>query len=867
MKRFYLFIISFFLLAGVGLTIKQPSYASCVDYGKKCGGIGFCDTCDSSKKYCIEGQCKAEQSAVGGKCGEVADCQSGLICNNHLCQPLAECKTWNNDSATCNTSGTKCFYHVGGKSGTNSCITNTGSNYGDSCAAKGNCTAPDETCWHNSYCSVTDDGPINPPLPEKVTLTVNYSVISDENFSTTARFSTDGQKAIGLDVHTIKISYTAQHTVKKGDPLFFGIDVPARFESSLFGCNAGPISNDGCGWDPMTSNATLNLSFYFKKRQPKDATIACGNITCPANGYVCLESYQGSGQPQCFSTGSGGIDSYCKGLDGLPKDIACNSGKCDKTTFKCDGSVAPPNTNPPTTDRKSDPNRNSCELDQNINTTFKCLSSCPTSSFPTYTTNTTSSTDGFHWCGSTGGQCCQDPVKYKANYPGKSRIDTSQPAVTCTAPDHQCETEANRPAGYSYVDNEANRAALDAACGGGNSYCWTRIGSSSTTPGAGTPSSGGANTTPGAGGSTATPASRAPATRPCQYHGEYKQFVNSYCGGMDWLASNVAANRYCTLQYTDKYICNDDTIDDFPVPVSLQPGGKSACSQSPWCTLGQPTPKPTDNPNCATYGNTCGTSISCCSNLNLTCATTTGGGTNKICQYINGVAFTPTPGASPNCAPGGFGGGIGCHCRSGGNCTAGGCYASATGNLNNNDTWFCSNGPGTWCESSQTSVPNSAACGSTTPYVSPTPTPLNPIYKTECPSNPPDQYTCRPVNSCPAEYQPNAGGKGNQICSEYTSGASPICCVRTTTGGGAGAPTVNPAATTAPGLPTATPTQPVTAKNPVTPYTKESCTYTAGSSNYIKGTYCDGSAWYEVYCGADGNTIKMPSAIGGSSSC
>lgn len=397
--------------------------------------------------------------------------------------------------------------------------------------------------------------------------------------------------------------------------------------------------------------------------------------------------------------------------------------------------------------------------------------------------------------------------------------------------------------------------------------------SSSTAP---PPSSNGGNTSSPAPSTSTTPAG--PETAPCQNHGGVSTSSNSYQGALcDHQAfdpTKAASGAFCNATYYDRYLCQDGTTDDFAVPVSDQNyNGKSTCAQAPWCPSGAGgsspvSPTPTDAPNCQTQGLTCGGVITCCSSLNLVCqvsATKTSLGTTvSQCQYGPGGAPTPTPGASTNCDQSNFGRwGSGCECPQGGGCGAGlGCYPEAHSGTISTGPFYCAPTGYRWCSASETYTSTPLTCsGSSAPTTTPSPTPKNLSYQADCPNVNVDGTTnaCISGNSCPAGYVQNGGigsTKGNQICTEYTGQTSVCCTKQTSTATGGTTPVVtNAPVTTAPVSTAPAPSKSL--KGPLIPFSSQPCTYTAGTSNYVKGTYCDtNNDYYDVYCGSNNMTTK-----------
>lgn len=452
----------------------------------------------------------------------------------------------------------------------------------------------------------------------------------------------------------------------------------------------------------------------------------------------------------------------------------------------------------------------------------------------------------------------------------KTSSSTPPPATTTPGPSGgggsgTCETEDNRPLGAAVPladktfhcksvcatgteEDKTGQGALYACSGTSrcckdkakySQYYGSSIGGSSTTPapGGGTTSPGGGTSTPGGG----TPG---PASGPCAgVKGGVLSYVNgtctrSSCTGASCLpeefnAATAATRVYCGGTYKDKYICQNIDPATSQRYVDYVPSGGNTCSSPPWCpatggTGGTTTPSPAaPDANCTAYqGQTChpndySNKIYCCEpNKNLECTNPNSQFPNSYtCQYKGGVAFTPTPGASSNCVPGGYGGGIGCKCISGGGCTAGGCYPSAEStNSSDSSHWYCSQGVGTWCERSQTTVPNAAACGTATTYTSPSPSPTASVpgaYQADCPyynaSGGLTNNECQDGTQCLPGYTHApigpGGTNGDRVCSE-TNNRPNVCCTKTT-GGTTTTPAPGGTTTTpAPGGGTTAPTNP-----------------------------------------------------------
>ncbi len=376
-------------------------------------------------------------------------------------------------------------------------------------------------------------------------------------------------------------------------------------------------------------------------------------------------------------------------------------------------------------------------------------------------------------------------------------------------------------------------------------------------------SSGG--TTPGAttpGTTTNTPVPNRPEAFPCEFHKGQKTYLGAYCGSADGKTheqfdpTKAASKAFCSMTYIDAYKCIDDTDVYFPIP------GNTTCASAPWC----PGPKTTPGPDagCKAYqAQPCtlkdgkpdySNSLSCCApNQNLECVDRAKTG-NPQCQYINDTPFTPTPGSpsTEDCATqiANRRGSMGCACPDGGGCGTGlGCYAEAGGSMSDNKTWKCSTGPGKWCEKSKTEVENAAACGTATPYKTPTPTPKDLSYQADCPNTNPDSSpnACVLGTSCPTGYEQHAstgtpgGTNGNKACTEFEGGQPSICCTKK-------AGSTGPVATSAP---TPTPTPLSSSSKPTGPNIPFSSVGTcpAGLEGYWKGTYCDtDKSYYDVYC-------------------
>lgn len=398
---------------------------------------------------------------------------------------------------------------------------------------------------------------------------------------------------------------------------------------------------------------------------------------------------------------------------------------------------------------------------------------------------------------------------------------------------------------------------------GSNYVCCVKK-SLGTQSGGTTPAPGGGTTSPG--GTTTTPNPGRPEAFACEFHHGQASYIGAFCGSADGKTHNsfdqtkAQARTFCPMTYIDAYKCVDGTDDYFPI------SGNSTCAQPPWCPSTVVTSTPGPDKNCTAYqGQTCHAndytnSIYCCeSNKNLECVKS-GTSINYTCQYKGGVAFTPTPGASGNCVPGGYGGGIGCKCITGGGCTAGGCYPSAEStNTSDSSHWFCSSGLRTWCEKSQTTVPNASACGTATPYSTPTPTLPDISYQADCPNVNPggSQNACILGGSCPAGYEQHSstgtpgGTNGNRVCTEFEGGITAMCCTRV-----AGSP--GPVVTSAP---TPTPTPLPATYHPTGPWIPLSSVGAcpAGLVGYWKGTYCDtDGTYYDVYCDATGTPWRNP---------
>ncbi len=387
------------------------------------------------------------------------------------------------------------------------------------------------------------------------------------------------------------------------------------------------------------------------------------------------------------------------------------------------------------------------------------------------------------------------------------------PKVSC---DGKCgstrpASDATCPGGYSYNDNDPLNSKKDAACGGGNSYCWT-CNSSGSNPGGGSPAPSPTPYIPGAtaevcanqggvasymqplcNGEPFDASKVATAVKDRQYADRYR-CANADASGKDYFDKNISfssadnpCNKFpwygpnslatpvckidCKAQYGNNYSCS---YDYGSANTRCCPDGKRYCSRAGTCV--------SDTQGClgllAGIGQTCGTDAQCEDFASGARCRPFGSSGINTCQWVNASGTpipspTPTPGAAASCVVGMMGTGCRCDITGGGCLTSHNCEPSYDGNSKS----YCVPFPATqrWCERSKTLVSSQAACTGATPYTTPTP-----FYSFDCPGD--GNHICAATStSCPAPYSYKNSSTADMACSDYNP-STPFCCKKTATG-------------------------------------------------------------------------------------
>ncbi len=588
----------------------------------------------------------------------------------------------------------------------------------------------------------------------------------------------------------------------------------------------------------------------------------------------------------------------------------CISGICDSNTDRCQARLNPPKEGPEPPKQQEGPEKPKEGPEKPKEGPEKpkegpIINAC--TEYRTKSSNTILYGECRTSCGSNkelaqySSACAKDSLALGSKCCEMKVLSDPEPNIPRISCDGKCSesrpsTDSTCPNGYTYNDIDPQRIAKDSTCGGGSNYCWTCASASKQSFPMG------------------------PDEGPCSKEkGGVKSYVNSFCDKKPYSLADAEAGVFCKAVYSDKYICNNTDSTGKNIEDYYEAPGVTACASSPWCpsnagavcksangttqdcralfgsnysctndfTNGMSTQTthccpdnkrwcPTasscvsESQGCggllANIGGVCGDTSQCADKaLGAQCLKLQNTAFNT-CQWPGGVGPTSTPGAPSNesCAQSLAAGRapIGCPCPAGGGCVNNGCYHAAGGNIVTGP-FYCSNGPGTWCEQSKTSVANANACLGASPFVPPSPTPKDLGYQADCPTNNPVSglpNTCSDpgLNKCPDGFTQNTtlarpgGTNGNQVCESVKGTGSRCCTTSTSVAATTTAPTLAPSTSSAPTNAPATPAK------TVIPYVEEACDYNADPSHYVKGTYCDGSAKYDVYCGTNNRTYKSP---------
>lgn len=428
----------------------------------------------------------------------------------------------------------------------------------------------------------------------------------------------------------------------------------------------------------------------------------------------------------------------------------------------------------------TDPNRNSCELDDNADSAFKCMSTCAAP----YATSTNNA--GYYSCGSKGGNCCKNLEIYKNRklQGGGPGVNPSPGGGTTPGAEGGPSPSSGICAGKGGPDT--NFSKPDGFWG---STCDGKF-IQDTDP------------------KTAKPGRQYADRYKCANPGtvDDRQSSSKACDSYPWIDNSPAepictagkggAKVDCSKAYGPGYVCTYDYN-------SSGINGDTRCT--PYGTRYCPVSRGPVGPAQGCPGLQSGIGQTC--GVDKQCEDYAAGARcdlkSKTCQWPDGTPPTPTAGPAGNCGTPGFKG-TGCECLS--SPTSCGCRTTHNpeASWDNPSKYFCVPFPATqkWCTASQTLTSTLAACTGATPYASPTPA----VSTAFCPSD--GNHLCALPRQCVIGYKESTNPAANAACDDWDGGEtnSSVCLVRSY---GATCPGSSPAPTTVvsstPAVPTVNP--------------------------------------------------------------
>jgi hypothetical protein len=822
------FVITLFALSATNLNTLSPyqtsassldNYTCHMDFnqlGDMCVNIlDYCIVCPQDYPYCIENKCYNIPSSAGGICGEDQDCLSGLHCNNHVCQPTADCSSFDTPTA-CNATGTKCFWRVLGKGQSGSCVINNGNNAGTWCN-NGNCLAG-LTCFYNSYCSITDDGPVSTvptvtstPTPIPPTSCYDCTV---QGKTCTATSSLDNTSyCVGIN----SLPNTALCNYPNGQP---NNDACASgycgLSNGTYKCADAPVGSpvptatgtpgESGGQTGSNGGGDVNEPVYI----------------APTNGF-CADQNRGMSDPQKQKMANTSCDINNATYFDTNDYCRVTFGGNQEYFYQCNSSSA--STSPTPT---AGPEQQACQFHNGVKSYGGGF--CGTD--PKNVHNFDAS------IAATGAFCKMTYYdQYTCNDGTVENFPTPNGSSLCTQ-DPWC------PAGAGQLSNACSQIIISSIHpGGGETLSSDAVSKCNSTPGCFAYTGNGQTVPPscvsGQKGASCVPDSSPDSTfcmtgESCQ-KGTINNLADAYCstdnssggnsgnsGGtttpsgdcssvtfLPLTNSNSAANAAAVTQCTSLgCFANIGKNGWTCLPNSMKgPAcGSGNCQTNAICV---PSTTPGTGNYCAgpqELGQNCGDKYAnqldnpnCDASQNLLCDEPSTNGTTSgsyTCRYGGGGAPTATPGVSA------FKGGLGTTCPSGGGCgydngTPLGCYPAVGGSLNDSTSWYCSTGPQTWCTTSNTSVSSPSQCKASSgtgsnpaPVSTVTPTPGNLAYQADCPNvNTSGPQTgrsnvCTFSTICPTGYERHSsvgmpgGTDGTKVCTEFEGGQAAICCTK-----------------------------------------------------------------------------------------
>jgi len=707
------------------------------------------DQCEVSAPFCIEDVCRTTQAGVDGACDEDNDCATGsysggLQCVNRICQLKVSCgDTSLNSSAACNNSGTKCFWYAGwyGNNESPKCVSQDDTRWGEACNdthAGAGCYT-DQTCDHNSGTCyykdqtpppVSTQAPTLPPSGES-TLKICYfstdcsggevcgtkdasgrkhcilpnslpngaaCIMSDACKSSSCTGAVPDSK-ICVDAKSLGLGESCSNDQACRQGLCIGYSETLRTRTCEF-----PKSKkvgESCYYDNVCGDGLICPGYICGKDSPTNTTPLKDGERCEAlkpeqcEGGACIPK-PSAGHHVC-ATKPLADNSFCDS----GHSEACKSSNCIKVTPDSIPICVPATGG--ATGTPTDPNRNTCELDDNNDKAFKCLSSAETpSGNPSTTYSSPTSNTGYYSCGSKGGSCFRNDEIY-----GK-RGGLGSPS--------------NSP-------------------------------STTTAPGQGSPAPSSDKCTVEGKGNVDTAFSK-----PDGYEGSTCD--HKLIGETD--PRTAKPGRV----YADRYRCTKTGADGTNYVDVLIPSANASCDKIPWLVSPSPTPsicKAYQGQSCLldSKGNPDNTTGPCClPDQNLSCVDPQKSGT-PTCQFIGGKAPTSTPSAPSTCTPGTKS--TGCPCDTP---TACGCASTHNPepSLDDPNKYYCvpfaSNLK--WCSVTKTTMSSTtdpAVCKGSTPFTTPTPASAG------CPND--SNHLCVPTNYCQAGYGPSNDTYANTACADW----------------------------------------------------------------------------------------------------
>lgn len=792
--------------------------------------------CAGSPNVCINNICRAHTSGIGGTCGHTPDCNADLSCDDNICRPKS-CGSIG-DPNTCNSTANKCFWYAGwyGNNEQPKCVSQDDTRWGEACNdthAGAGCYS-DQSCDHNSgTCYYKNQTP-----PPKISSTPQESPPSSGSSLKVCKETSEcnGNEVCGGENYAKQRLCVLPRSIPNGgacyentacvsglcggivaigrhtciDPRSQGLGEPCSDDlacrqgycigydprSGTLTCQFKKSMKEGdfCYWDSVCEDGLVCPDVNCVKKTPESTALKKNGDQCEAlkpelcEGGACIPN-PSLGHHVC-ATKPLANGSYCDSGHG----DACQSKSCTKPStsseFVCTAASGPSGN--------TDPNRNSCELDDNNDSAFKCLSSAETPSGDPSTTYSTPTTNtGLYSCGSKGGSCFRNDSIYSK----RSGLGSPNSGGGTTTPG-----SSTSPAPTSDVCSQSGKGNVDTVFSKPNGYegptCDHRL-IGATDPKTAQPGRVYADryrcTKTGADGTNYVDVLVPSADKSCDSYPWIDASVTPVCkaglGGAVVDCAKVHGPNYtCTFNYNSSNTQNSSTL------TTCCPDNKRFCDVAGTCVdagqgcyrklgLGDVCYKGGDT-DCSDYP-----AGARCLDPDLNGVFT--------CQYPAGKPTpTPTPGASNNCTSGFKG--TGCPCT-----TASACGCASSHNpepsLDDPSKYFCVPFPATnlWCDRTKSLMPKSidpAICTGSTPYSTPTP------VSKGCPND--GNHLCVAANACQVGYGPTNDSVANTACADWNPD-TPQCYRRGNTPLSS-CSTPSPVVTSAPG----TTTTPAPTKGP-----------------------------------------------------